>query len=137
MLKESILFVASTGLLIYIFTPSDEPSKVEPVKEQVQETVEPAVQTSDVSWDYDEDETADDDTFVFGEPMTVTDSPGNEESGDEDSSANRLVPATDSGPKSRSYVSGGNQPAANNPRPGAPGSIENPLESKPRRSSDY
>ena len=87
MLKESILLVASTGMVIYFITPSEEPQKVQPVQAEAQEIIRPVTQLSDDSWEGDETEEADDDNFVFGEPMTVAGSGSEEQPWDEDNNA--------------------------------------------------
>lgn len=128
MLKESIVLVASTGLLIFFITPSEEPPKAEPVEAEVQEVIRPVTQTSDDSWENDENEEAGDENFVFGEPMIVAGSGSDEQSGDEDNSVSSQYQSDNEGSKSGSFSSSRNERSAGNPRPGDPGSIQNPIE---------
>jgi len=127
MLKESILLVASTGMVIYFITPSEEPKKVQPVQPEVQEMIQPVAQISEDSWEDDESEEADDENFVFGEPMTFAGSENEEEPLDEDRSASLQYQSDDKRSTSRS--SGGrNEPSSGSPRPGELGSLQNPIE---------
>lgn len=128
MLKESILLVASTGLVIYLITPSEEPPKAEPVAAEVQEMIQPVAQISDDSWEADESEEADDENFVFGEPMTIAGNESDEQLWDEDNNPNLQHQPSSKGSNSRPFSGGRNQPLAGSPPPGAPGSIENPIE---------
>jgi hypothetical protein len=126
MLKESILLVASTGVLIYLVSPSGEPPKPEPVKEEVQKIVASPAPASDDSWEYsDEDMETDDDNFTFGEPMTFLDNDENEPSSDQPPS---VAPASAG---SRSFADSAPSPSGGSPRPGAPGSRENPIALAP------
>ena len=125
MLKESILFVASTGVLIYLIAPADAPPKPEPVVVAVQEEV-PSAAPED-SWDYDDDDT--EESFVFGEPVTVLD--GDDDEDDESSSDQSelvgQVQPPNRASQRRSIASNGIIVEGRTPKPGAPGSIENPL----------
>ena len=56
MVKESILFVASTALLIYFMTPSEEPPETAVAAEEPSKPVSATVQDSDDGWGYDEGE---------------------------------------------------------------------------------
>ena len=133
MLKESILFVASTGLLIYFIAPSSEPP--EPVKDQVQEPVRPVVETPDDGWGYEDEEDGDDEayaeeSFTFGDPMTLLD----DDSADDrlDDPSDRPEQPDNSGSRNRPSGTSASVRAAarsspNSPRPGEPGSLENPI----------
>ena len=127
MLKESILFVASTGLLIYFMAPADKPQEAKPVQAVVQEPVKPAVDSSDDGWGYDEDEGDVGEAFTFGEPMTLLDDGSADDPGDEDPPAKRQE-QSDGG---RSATSGSARaPSGSSPnsvRSGEPGSLENPI----------
>ncbi|ATW04547.1 hypothetical protein [Sphingorhabdus sp. YGSMI21] len=126
MLKESILLVASTGLLIYFITPKEEPPKTAPVAAEVQEMAPPVAPVSDDSWEEDDSEDSDYENFVFGEPMTVAGSEG-DDPWDEDHNPSLQYQADKSPSKSRSSV-GEAPPLAGSPRPGEPGSQQNPIE---------
>ncbi|CAO1653361.1 hypothetical protein [Parasphingorhabdus sp. NYA22] len=127
MLKESILLVASTGLVIYFITPSEEPKPVEPVPVEVQEMVQPVAPVSDDGWENEDSETTDDENFVFGEPMVVAGSESEEQPWDEDN--NVIAGYQSDNKKSRSRSSGGsNEPSSGSPRPGELGSLQNPIE---------
>ncbi|WP_108809627.1 hypothetical protein [Sphingorhabdus sp. Alg231-15] len=71
MIKKAILFVVSTGTLIYFITPVDDEKAAEPIPEETS-TTKPAVD-ADASdqWSYDDDEGSDE--FVFGEPLAYSD----------------------------------------------------------------
>ncbi len=123
MLKESILLVASTGVLIYLIAPSDAPPEPEPVKVEVPKAVERVMLPSDDGWDYDDGDGEDsDDDFTFGEPMTFLDSDNDQTSTDQ-SSSNGQGQSGNSGSIARSRKA----PSAGSPRPGKPGSLENPI----------
>jgi len=125
MLKESILFVASTGLLIYFISPSDEPHKAEPVKEQVQKQAKPLAPASDDGWGDDEDEYDSEGSFTFGEPMTDPDDDEDEQALDEDDRSDRQEQADNQ--ESKSTARGKNRSSGRSPGSGEPGSIDNPI----------
>ncbi|MEH6661097.1 MAG: hypothetical protein V7679_05545 [Parasphingorhabdus sp.] len=127
MLKESILLVASTGLVIYFITPSEEPKPVEPVQAEVQEVVQPVAPVSDDSWEDDETEESDDENFVFGEPMVVAGSESEDQPWDEDNIAGAEYQSDNKKSRSRSF-GGSNEPSSGSPRPGELGSLQNPIE---------
>lgn len=112
MLKESILFVASTGVLIYMLVPSNEPP-AEPAAPMEERTAKPPAQTSDDGWGYDEEDEADE-NFTFGEPMMDPDV-GNDKT-----------------PAAREDRSASSNSAASADRPDKPTSIYNPIVVKPR-----
>ena len=128
MLKESLLFVASAGLLIYFVSPSNEPPEAEPVAEEVQLKVAPPVQASDDGWGYD-DEAADvgEDGFTFGDPMTLLDDGNDQASSDEQERSNRLVQSDFDRSRNRDSAGRGTSSSANSPRSGELGSIDNPI----------
>lgn len=135
MLKESILLVASTGMVIYFITPSEEPKKVQPVQAEVQEVIRPVTQISDDSWENDETEEADDDNFVFGEPMTVAGNESEEQPWDEDNNASLQYQPDNKRSTSRSS-GGSNEPSSGSRRPGELGSLQNPIERNSRSGPD-
>ncbi|NCN83996.1 MAG: hypothetical protein GW808_14940 [Sphingomonadales bacterium] len=127
MLKESILLVASTGVLIYLIAPSNAPPKPEPAKVEAPKAVKPLMQPSDDGWDYDDgDSEVGDEEFTFGEPMTFVDG-GNEQASPDQSPSNGQGQSGSSG----SFASSGNAPSRGNRRPGAPGSLQNPIVMNP------
>ncbi|WP_373490564.1 hypothetical protein [Parasphingorhabdus sp.] len=118
MLKEAILFVASTGVLIYLIAPSGEPPEAEPV-----EQTEPLVATSPVQnmndgWGSDgsgddgwgDEDEAVDENFTFGDPMIVLDRQ------DDD--------------RDEAKTSSSSQPSGNGA--GQPGNINNPIMLTPK-----
>ncbi|GAB5488495.1 MAG: hypothetical protein Pars2KO_20650 [Parasphingorhabdus sp.] len=84
MMKEALLFVASTGVLIYFLSPVSQEEKAIPEKIEEPERVPKPTQSVDDSWGYeDEDDTTDED-FVFGQPIVMGDDEDYEdENGDE------------------------------------------------------
>ena len=122
MLKESILLVASTGVLIYLIAPSEPAPQPEPAKEEVQKiAASPPPPSKDV-WDYDDETDSGNEDFTFGEPMTFVDDGGNEpppSNGQGNSGA--------TGWYSQSLASNAPPSSGRSPRPGAPGSRENPI----------
>lgn len=123
MLKESILLVAATGVLIYLIAPSDAPPKPEPATVEAPKAAKPVMQPSDDGWDYDDgDSDVGDEEFTFGEPMTFVDG-GNEQASPDQSPSNGQGQSG----SSRSFASSGNAPSRGSRRPGAPGSLENPI----------
>lgn len=73
MVKESILFVAGTSLLVFLIMPAQQPAEVAAVSE---ETVAPVAQTkkpSNTGWDYEESD-SEEEPFIFGEPIKAADS---------------------------------------------------------------
>lgn len=136
MIKEAILFVAASGLLIYFISPSDELPEVQPVKEEVQKTVKASAQTSNDSWDYDEDdEEGGDDNFTFGDPTTDLDGNDGEISSDEVNDPYGQQQSGSKGTRGRAFASNREPATSNSPRPGEKGSIENPIELKSGGSS--
>ncbi|WP_417622168.1 hypothetical protein [Parasphingorhabdus sp.] len=127
MLKESILFIAATGALIYFITPSDEPAKPEPAKQVVQKSAPSFAEPSEDSWGGSVEEEEDYESFTFGEPMTDPDEDETETS-DDGEDTDRPAQSDNSGanpaPASRSSRSN-NFP--NSPASGKPGSLDNPI----------
>lgn len=133
MLKESILFVASTGLLIYFVTPSEEPAQPETIKAEVEEPSKPVAQSPDNAWGYeDEDDEEDEEqSHTFGEPMTGMDddddSNQDEDSKDEDVSSDRQDDWSNAGSTTTSYTKTSKVASPDSPKPGDLGSLENPV----------
>ena len=127
MIKESILFVASTGLLIYFIAPSDKDREAKPVQAEVQEPVKPPANSSDDGWGYDDGEGDADESFTFGEPMTLLDDEGADDSPDEDPPAKRPEQADNGGSSTSKSARAQARPSPNSPRQGEPGSLENPI----------
>lgn len=127
MIKESILFVASTGLLIYFIAPSDKAPEKKPVQAEVQEPVNPAANSSDDGWGYDDGEGDAEESFTFGEPMTLLDDEGAGDPVDEDPPAKRQEQADSGGSSASRSARVQARPSPNSPRRGEPGSLENPI----------
>ncbi len=127
MLKESILLVASTGLLIYFITPSDEPPKDVPVEKEAPKIVKPVAPVSDDSWGDDEEDDSDYENFVFGEPMTASGSDDSDDPWDDDHNPS-LQYQPDKVASGNRSSGAGDSPLAGSPRPGEPGSLQNPIE---------
>ena len=135
MVKESIMFVAATGLLIYFMTPSDDPAKPEAAALEGQKTVTPAAQSADDIWGYD-DEDDNDESFTFGEPITDLAGDGDEKSQEEDDSSNRQRQSETTESKTTSFSSSRKTASANSPGSGQIGSINNPIILKTNDPSD-
>lgn len=128
MIKESIFFVASTGLLIYLVSPEQEPPKTEvaaDVAEKPDVVISPA---PDDGWGYD-DSSAEDTGFVFGEPLTLTgEGYGDSEATGEDEDGNdRTAAAFDVRGRTGSATSADRQLSANSPGPDERGGMNNPI----------
>ncbi|MFK7843443.1 MAG: hypothetical protein AB8B54_14345, partial [Sphingorhabdus sp.] len=122
MLKESILFVASTGLLIYFVTPSDEPPKPETVKAELEEPSKPATQSPDNAWDYDgeDEEDEEEESYTFGEPMTGMDDAESDQDADsevEDYGSDRNEGWSDAGSSTNSYAKTSKMTSPDSPPP--------------------
>jgi hypothetical protein len=74
MIKQAVLFVASTGLLIYFIMPvDDENQSQQPVVEnEVKPKPANKVDSTD-SWDAGSGDSEGEEAFVFGEPVTYSD----------------------------------------------------------------
>lgn len=142
MVKESILFVVSTGLLIYFVTPSEDPPKADAGADEVQTQVTPPVQSSDDGWGYEDGEEQDDESFVFGEPLTSFDNDyetdsDDTSSADEEEGSSRREQQADAG-RSSSRSASRSQPkySPNSPQPSEKGGIDNPIVFETRTPSD-
>ena len=130
MLKESVLFVGATGLLIFFMTPTDKSAEVKPVDEQVQKTAAPPTPSPDDAWSYDDEGEEDDTDFVFGEPMTGSDSEPSEPAQDEEKPSAREEQSASNKSSDAGYASTRNPPAQNGPSSGSLGSVDNPITLK-------
>ncbi len=128
MIKQAILFVVSTGTLIYFIAPVDDEKAAEPVAEETSKTKSAAKANTSDQWGYDDEGS---DEFVFGEPLAYSD--------DDDAPAgnNGEVAGTPgpiiSEPKKQiartNYISPAVYSKA--PKPGGPGSKDNPIDMTP------
>lgn len=75
MVKESILFVTATSLFVYFIMPAAQPAqvKVEAPQEDIQAPVAKKIPPANDGWSYG-DSDSDETPFVFGEPVTHSDS---------------------------------------------------------------
>jgi len=126
MLKESLLLVASTGVLIYFVTPSEEPPQVQPVVEEAPAIIQAEPPEPEDSWEADDSEDGGDENFVFGEPMTIAGSES-QEPWDEDTTPSLQYQPDKVTSKTR-YSGSSARPLAGSPRPGELGSQQNPIE---------
>ena len=134
MVKESILFVVSTGLLIYFVTPSDEPTKADVAPDETQQQVATKSPPADDGWGDDESE-EDYESFTFGEPLTVSDDDSDEPVDEEQSSNREEQP--DSGAKQAAPDTGSRKNAAvSSPGSSEKGSIDNPIILKTNNPPD-
>ena len=140
MLKESILFVASTGLLIYFVTPSGEPAKPEAVREEVQKAVPSPPKPADNAWDYDDEEEGDEESFTFGEPSINLNSDYDDSDDDapvdEDDASQRATRSEDSASQTQSAGRSNRSSFANSPASSELGSIDNPIILESRNPPD-
>ena len=131
MLKESILFVASTGLLIYFVTPSGEPAKPDAVSEEVQKAVPSPPKPADNAWDYDDEEEGGEESFTFGEPTMDLDSgyDDSDESAsiDEDDPSARAAVLEKSTSKTQSAARSNRSSFASSRDSSDLGSVDNPI----------
>lgn len=126
MVKESILFVASTALLIYFVTPTEEPPETAVAVEEPTPVAD-TVQDVDNSWGYDEAE-SEDETFVFGEPLIHSDDDYNVDATDtdEEESAGRAQPAETQ--SKRQPATRTRRPvSSSSPGPNERGGVNNPI----------
>ena len=130
MIKESILFVAATGVLIYFVTPSDEAPEAGAIPEDTQKPVIRAPQSADDGWDYDDEEEEDGESFVFGEPLTNLDGDDDNDSSEDEEAEDRSDrrEQTDSRKTATKPATRNRQKfSANSPMPSEPGGIDNPI----------
>lgn len=129
MIKESILFVVSTGLLIYFVTPSDEPAKVDAAPAETQKPVKQATESADDGWGYDDEDAEDDESFEFGEPFSGSDDDSDDRSSDdeEDGSSDREEKAETREARPKPVAKIRKQYSANSPQPNEQGGVDNPV----------
>ena len=131
MIKETILFVASTGLLIYFVTPSEKPPKTDAAPVEVQKSARPVAETADDGWGYGDDDDTEDESFVFGEPLTSFDNDYDSGSDDkpavdeEKSESRREADTRPSSP--RPTVRAEREYSPNSPAPTEKGGVDNPI----------
>ena len=130
MLKESVLFVGATGLLIFFMTPTDKSDEAKPVDEQTQETPAPSSPSPDDAWGYDDEVEENGEGFVFGEPMTGSDSEPSEPAQDEEKPSAREEQSASNKSSDADYAATRNPPAQNGPSSGSLGSVDNPITLK-------
>ncbi|WP_339824032.1 hypothetical protein [uncultured Parasphingorhabdus sp.] len=131
MLKESLIFVLSTGVLIYLIAPSAETANPQPVVDEVEEAAPPPapVQSPEDAWGYEDEDEGE--SFTFGEPLVHLNDNSGDKSDQEDSGSGRPASWGDPPSGSRSFASNGDIASAKSPKPGEKGSRENPIEIKP------
>ncbi len=125
MIKQAVLFVASTGFLLYFITPADSDNQKPSTIQEASEPKPKYQQNLPAPWDADSD--AEEEEFVFGEPLVYSDTDETiPEKNDEYSSAAPQVAKISRKPN---FVN----PAiySETPKPGQPGSRENPIDLSP------
>lgn len=125
MIKQAVLFIASTGLLVYFVMPADETEPKETVT-QAKTVAKPVSQTNpEDSWD---SENGDDDA-VFGEPLTYDEE---DEPAAEDATTKVPVKAPASLASKVARKTYNRAPVfRESPKPGELGSKENPVNLSP------
>ncbi|GAA0470678.1 hypothetical protein GCM10009096_09480 [Parasphingorhabdus litoris] len=126
MIKQALLFVVSTGVLIYFVTPVADDKQNQPT---VQEASKPKPATQSTTPDYWGDEGDDDDTenegeeFVFGQPVVYS------EEEEEEEDYQPVPPASSIATNQRTSVR--RAAASDSPKSGRLGSKENPIDLTP------
>jgi hypothetical protein len=129
MMKAALLFVASTGVLIYFIAPVSE-EKAAPVAEEAVQKPQPVRQETDEDDEWGDDDYDDDgeEEFVFGEPMTTDDDYEEDEDeinmGGEVSDAEQAVAE---GPIEYAKQPAQQRVDPRSPKPGKLGSASNPI----------
>ena len=114
MIKESILLVASTSLLVYIVMPAEKPVAAEAAPQEmptpvVEEPVAKSPKPPEHAWGYDESGN-DGQSFVFGEPVTPFDS-GETSTPSETETASNSHPSGNGASANSNGSRGGSPPA--------------------------
>lgn len=129
MIKQAVLFVASAGLLVYFVMPVDETEQNEPVVQAAADQKPVNEDNSSNSWEAEDG--AEEEESVFGEPLAYSE---NERSDAEEKyEIEGVVSKASNGPAikaaRKNYVS----PSVylQSPKPGGPGSKENPIDMSP------
>lgn len=125
MIKESILFIVSTGALIYFITPASDSGEADAPTEMVRETPKAIPQPSADSWG-EEDGDDEYENFTFGQPLTENGA-DEDEAWEEEASAKGKDQWAASGSAPVSVASSQNNRSANSPAPGELGSLDNPI----------
>ncbi len=128
MIKQAILFVVSTGTLIYFIMPVDDEKTAEPVAEETSKTKPTVSAVTSDQWSYDDEGS---DEFVFGEPLAYSDD-ADTPAGNNGEIAGTAGPTINEPTKRiarTNYVSPAVYSKA--PKPGGPGSKENPIDMTP------
>ncbi|WP_109357290.1 hypothetical protein [Sphingorhabdus sp. EL138] len=129
MIKQAILFVVSTGTLIYFIAPVDDEKAAEPIAEETSKTKSAVKSSASDQWSYDDDEGTEE--FVFGEPLEYSDD-ADTPAGNSGEIAGTAGPTIDEPTKRiarTNYISPAVYSKA--PKPGGPGSKENPIDMTP------
>tara|TARA_R110000824_G_scaffold199461_3_gene383397 strand:- start:1850 stop:2272 length:423 start_codon:yes stop_codon:yes gene_type:complete len=136
MVKESILFVVSTGLLIYFVTPSDKPAIADAAPEETQKSSTQTTASSDDGWGDDETD-VEEETFVFGEPLTHLDDEDDDESPvDEEKVSTGRPEQTETKPRPSHPASSSQKASGNSPEPNQEGGVNNPIIFKTNNPPD-
>lgn len=127
MLKYAIVFVVSTGFLVYFITPGSDDQAVVMATEQAKtNVVEPApIKKANSGWSYDAGE-----DVTFGEPVKY----GDDESSDQKTTAPENVASnsiTQTAPKPVYSQAPQTLQFTSSPKPGEYGSAENPVDMTP------
>ncbi|MEO9601063.1 hypothetical protein [Parasphingorhabdus sp.] len=140
MIKESVLFVASTGMLIYFLSPSGETPTPETIKAETQKKAVVAADVADDSWGEEEEEEEEEnyEDFTFGQPITDSyDSEDDDEAWDEEeSSYSEDAETANRAPSQRPTASRQKTASSNSPAPDDVGGINNPIIFKTNNPSN-
>lgn len=114
MIKESILLVAATSLLVYIVMPAEEPVAAEAAPQEmptpvVEEPVAISPKPPEHAWGYDESGN-DGQSFVFGEPVTAFESGDTSKPSETETASNSY--SSENGTSASSNGSQGGSPPA-------------------------
>lgn len=129
MIKQAVLFVASTGLLIYFIMPVDDDAQKQAVVQETSKQKSNNRASPSNSWDTNYDDQEED--FVFGQPLVYSENDeqsaenNGEYEGEQPSAAGEVTKSV----VRRNYVSPAIYSQA--PKPGAPGSKGNPIDMSP------
>lgn len=129
MIKQAVLFVASTGLLIYFIAPVDEDKKSKPVVQAAAEQKSSGQKDLSNSWYADSDD--ENEEFIFGEPLVYSENeePAPENIGESEGEYKPIAPQVARIAGKPNYVSPAIYSEA--PKPGGLGSKENPIDLTP------
>ncbi len=125
MIKESVLFIVSTGALIYFITPASDSGEADAPTEVVREAPKAIAQPSAESWGEDDGE-EEYENFTFGEPIT-DEGADEDEAWEDESSSKGKDQWADSGSVASSVTSSRRSASPDSPAPGELGSLDNPI----------